>query len=148
MTPEMQAVMNQTTLRGGHCNYVNRCYYYGVQTTPQSYTNAAGQMSLQHLMDTDPTWARCVEEGTMTLILKWQIREDDEAMFHIISSGNIKHGANMIEHSLQLIRRMTILCRAEIALGVTNANEMRSSVDRRFMKTVSKEVFEDCTYIT
>ena len=64
-------------------------------------------MSVAYLKEVDPVWAQCVSDGTMTTILSHKMREEaPEGLLWIMQSDNIKHGAALLEHSLQLVRRL------------------------------------------
>ena len=77
-------------------------------------------MNLSYLRDVDPPWAKAVEEGSLTTILSHHIRTKDPAgMLAIMQADNLKHGANLVEHSLQLIRRLVNICHIEEAVSST-----------------------------
>lgn len=45
--------MTMTTIVGSHCNYVSRCYYYGVSCGPghEDHSNGCGMMNMSYLSD-------------------------------------------------------------------------------------------------
>ena len=112
-TPEFRAQMTQTTLIGGHANFMNRCYHCGVACGHKDHSNESGVMCMAFLREHDDRWARAIETGSETTILRWQVRDHPEAMSTIILADNAKHGANLVEHYLQMVRRLAHWCRAE-----------------------------------
>lgn len=107
MTDAMAVQMTMTTLTGSHANYVNRCFLCDVKCCHSDHSSQAGVMSVGYLKEVDPVWAQCVSDGTMTTILSHKMREEaPEGLLLIMQSDNIKHGAALLEHSLQLVRRL------------------------------------------
>ena len=108
--------MTMTTLVGSHCNYVARCYTLGVRCRHPEHSSANGWMNMAYLAENDAAWHTAVSQGTMTTILSYKLREEDpEGMLVVMQADNLKHGANLVDHSLQLIRRMLNVCLAEEA---------------------------------
>jgi hypothetical protein len=129
--------MSMTTIVGSHCNFVSRCFYFGVECGHAEHANGEGCMNLSYLRDVDPPWAKAVEEGSLTTILSHHIRTKDPAgMLAIMQADNLKHGANLVEHSLQLIRRLVNICHIEEAVSST---VRKTIVCRRFMSTVGTD---------
>ena len=125
MDDTMKSMMSMTTLIGGHANYMNRCFWYGVKCNHKDHCGEAGCMCMAFLGGRDPAWASAVQEGTKTTVLRWQIREDKEAMSTIILADNVKHGANLVEHNIQMVKRLAQWCKAEeTVLGTVNKNNL------------------------
>ena len=135
MDKVMQEMMSMTTLIGSHCNYVSRCYYYGVQCNHPEHCSSEGCMNLAYLEEVDEEWANAIRHGTMTTILSHAVRtEDPEGMHAVMAADNLKHGANLVEHTLQLITRLVNYCRAE---EVVSSCVRRETVLKRFIGTGS-----------
>jgi len=84
-------------------------------------------MSMSFLEEMDSSWAKAVREGTKTLILSATIRtEAPEMLRAIIVADNAKHGANLVEHSFQLLKRMSLVCRRSASIGLDG----REMIDR------------------
>jgi hypothetical protein len=69
-------------------------------------------MDMNHLESKDPIWAKAIREGSLTTVLKAEIRDHPGLMNIIIRADNVKHGANLTEHSLQLLKRMHDICKS------------------------------------
>ena len=131
MDEAMVLTMSMTTVVGSHCNYVSRCYYYGVTCNHPEHASGEGCMNLAYLEEVDPTWAEGIKEGRMTTVLSHVVRtEDPEGMHAIMAADNLKHGANLVEHSLQLVRRLVNYCLAEEAISSVVRH---TSIVRRFL---------------
>ena len=123
--------MSMTTLVGSHANYVSRCYFYGVTCHHPEHSSGEGCMNLAYVKEVDPAWADAIQHGTMTTVLSHVVRIEDVAgMMAVIAADNLKHGANLVEHSLQLLRRMVNYCKAEEALARV---VLQNSIVRRFL---------------
>ena len=133
--PEDAGKMTMTTLIGGHANMVNRCYLSGIICGHPNHANECGCMNVQHLEASGRrSWAKAVREGTKTTILASRIRtEDPRGMQAIISADNLKHGANLVDHSINLIRRLGTICEAEVRVAGTATKD---EIMRRFMRTL------------
>ena len=128
--------MTQTTLIGGHANYVNRCWYYGCRTDNEDLQDNHGRMSMDALRLKDPVWADAIERGSMTWVLQEAIRAEPDLLKAVIISDNIKQGANLREHSLSKLRRMWEFLRAETSM----VNDAQSeSILRKYQGTLGRQ---------
>lgn len=129
--------IKMTTIVGSHCNFVNRCYWFGVHCNHHEHSSTSGFMSMSYLREVDGDWASAIEGGTMTLILSHAIRtEAPDAMLAIMQADNLKSHANLVEHTIQLIRRLVNLCMTEQSVSATFS---RQSVIKRFTYTLDTQ---------
>ena len=88
----------------------------------------------------DAPWAAAITEGSETTVLRWQIRDNPEAMKTIILADNAKHGANLVEHHLQMVRRLAMWCRAEVRVqGEVNKRLLVNKLLRTSPTTTAPE---------
>ena len=134
--------MTMTTLIGGHATMVNRCYLSGVICGHPNHANECGCMNLQHLEASGRRmWAKAVREGSKTTILASRIRtEDSSGMQAIIAADNMKHGANLVDHSINLIRRLGTICEAETRLA---GSSTKDEILKRFMRTIEPSRYHE-----
>ena len=126
--------LKTTTLIGGHCNAVNRCYYYTCCCNSgheKHCSSARMTMNMDWLREVHPQWVQAIEQGSVTYILRKEIRTQDLlGMVCISQADNVKHGASLVEHSLQLVKRLQLFCVTETSvLGTVN----KDMVLRRFI---------------
>ena len=83
------------------------------------------------LREVHPQWAQSIEQGSATHILWKEIRTTFcLGMVCISQVDNVKHGARLAEHSLQLVKRLELFCTAEVSVMGTVSKDM---VLRRFV---------------
>lgn len=134
MLPAHEDIMTMTTIIGGHMNYVNRCYRYGIICNHTDHCcTETGCMNMGWLRQKDEEWANAIEQGSQTRVLSHRIRLQPDKIATIQNADNAKHGANLMEHSLQLIRRMVQYCLSEER---TAGQVVEGSVVRRFLRSV------------
>jgi len=144
MTRERAEMLTMTTIVGSHANMVNRCFFFGVGCAHKDHADSRGMMAMDFLRGCDERWADSIVDGAMTTILKARIRTaDPEGMAAISRADNVKHGANLVQHSLRLIKRMWHFHKAEESLSTT---VLKGTVTRRFCATVGVERLVDVDY--
>jgi hypothetical protein len=128
--------MTQTTVRGSHANFVNRCWWFGCRTDNPVFADSRGRMSMQQLRVLDPVWADDIERGSETTVLLPEIRQYPDDLKAIIISDNIKNGGNLIEHTLQKLKRIYDYMSLE---GELVSDSVRESVLRKYMATLGRQ---------
>jgi hypothetical protein len=139
LTAETAELMTLTTIVRSHSNMVNRCYWFGVKCGHPEHT-LNGEMNMAFLDLKDPDWANALRAGTSTVILSHKIRERPEMMDAICIADNVINANNLIEHSVQLIARMTQISRKHLQDATVNAVVARARTLREFQRKRSASV--------
>ena len=136
MDDETARSMTQTTVIGSHANYVCRCFHYGCRTTNPVFQGGRGFMSMDQLRVIDDVWATAIERGSMTLVLAPEIRSEPKLLNAVIISDNIKHGANLTEHSIQKLARMHDFLSTQQSLV---SDTERDAILRSYQRTLGRQ---------
>jgi len=133
---EVARSMTQTTVIGSHGNYVSRCWYYGCETDDPELADASGHMSMAKLRVIDAVWADHIERGSMTLVLDAAIRGEPDLLAAVGISDNLKHGADLTQHSLQKLLRMHKILGSEQNLV---SDSQRDLILRKYTATLGRQ---------
>lgn len=126
------------TIEATHCNFSQRCWYYGVKCNHAQHCDAEGCMTLAWLETNKPDVYKIVTEGPMTIVLSWRIRtEAPQLLRDLIRGGNVKNAAFDVEHSLNHTAVIASYCAENAHLAM---DSLKQAVKSRWCGEVSKTV--------